>query len=472
MPKTRVTLASNANQKTRSVVLLETSSDTDLLQQIHEYSKNKLRIKDPKRIFGENGNELHTSEEVAGFITNDCCLLVSSGENFVGAVKTTAPAPPASSVPTVVRVLANRSFVDQEAVAQLKTTSTLSGVELAVGMPDLHPGGKHPVGCTFGTSRYIYPALIGNDIGCGMALYALTGLSADDIKPDKFADKLRGIESAWDGDTKAWLAEVGVEPTDYDASLGTIGGGNHFAEITVVEKVKDAERFEQAGLSERTAYLLVHSGSRGLGQSILESHTKQHGTKGLEIGTPDFDAYMKQHETACKWARRNRELIAHRILSALNYQGASRKILDIWHNNVCEKSFEDGRTLWLHRKGAAPSDQGLVVIPGSRGAYSFLVLPEGGQETNAYSLAHGAGRKWTRTKAQTQLRQKYRGSRGKELLQQTRFGGAVVCEDPALLFEEAPEVYKQVEDVVEDLSEFCKVVAILKPLVTYKLRKE
>jgi len=78
-------------------------------------------------------------------------------------------------------------------------------------------------------------------------------------------------------------------------------------------------------------------------------------------------------------------------------------VLDVCHNSVTAKQHE-GHTCWLHRKGAAPSDQGPVVIPGSRGALSYLVLPLGDGAGHAYSLAHGAGRKWTRTSARERMR--------------------------------------------------------------------
>ena len=123
---------------------------------------------------------------------------------------------------------------------------------------------------------------------------------------------------------------------------------------------------------------------------------------------------------------------------------------------------------WLHRKGAAPHDCGPVVIPGSRGALSYLVEPTGDGENSGFSLAHGAGRKWSRTEARERMRERYRS----EALLRTPLGNPVICEDRALLFEEAPEAYKKIDRVVADLVDAgaCRVVATLRPLLTYKVR--
>jgi release factor H-coupled RctB family protein len=335
-------------------------------------------------------------------------------------------------------------------------------------MPDLHAGKTYPIGATFVSTNIIYPALIGGDIGCGMALWKLK-LSAEQIHPDRLASSIPAMENPWtDGDPAAWLRQAHVEPTPFDGSLGTIGGGNHFAEIQVIEEVTDKQRFTELGLSSSNAYLLVHSGSRGFGQSILDQHIESFQTHGLNTDSDAFKAYMSQHDRACAWAKRNRELIAHRILTSVGVE-AEQQVLDIWHNNVTSRE-EQGRSVWVHRKGAAPSDKGLVVIPGSRGTFSYLVEPYGDQTENCWSLAHGAGRKWTRSKANATLRQKYQDANAKQALKTTAFGGVVVCDDRNLLFEEAPEAYKNVEEVVKDLERFARVIAVFKPLVTYKMR--
>lgn len=95
--------------------------------------------------------------------------------------------------------------------------------------------------------------------------------------------------------------------------------------------------------------------------------------------------------------------------------------------------------------------------------------PTGSQEKNGFSLAHGAGRKWTRSSTRSRLKGKY----SSDSLLQTRFGSRVICEDRDLLYEEAPQAYKNISVIAGDLQDagLLKVIAVLQPLITYKVRK-
>jgi release factor H-coupled RctB family protein len=145
-------------------------------------------------------------------------------------------------------------------------------MEEAVGMPDLHPGKDSPIGAVFRSQGVIYPHLVGSDKGCGMALWK-TALRDGKLKLDRWERKLEALAGPWDGDASAFMAEHGVSPTAFDASLGTVGRGNHFAELQRVFEVVDAEKFAQMELDAKSLYILVHSGSRGFGESILHAHT-------------------------------------------------------------------------------------------------------------------------------------------------------------------------------------------------------
>ena len=154
-----------------------------------------------------------------------------------------------------VRVLASpNSWIEGTAVEQLKKTAGLPGMRLAVGLPDLHPGKGSPIGAAFVVEDRLYPALVGNDIGCGIGLWR-TSLSASKIRREAWVDKLRRLDEPLDGDTGAWLAEHGVAPTGFEPSLGTIGGGNHFAELQVIERVEDAGAFEKNCDSQPSRYI-------------------------------------------------------------------------------------------------------------------------------------------------------------------------------------------------------------------------
>ena len=357
-------------------------------------------------------------------IVYDSVVYVSCGEPFVGKPAASSSSP--AGLPASVKVIASKSYIEEEAVKQLERTALLPGMQVCAGMPDLHPGKGFPVGAAFATTEWIYPALIGGDIGtlirflycmscqlyiayfvhlmltsaigCGMTMYRTS--IPPDVRPSKVADALAHLESPWtDGSAPTWLSSRGIAPTPFDALLGTIGGGNHFAELQRVERIVDADAAAQAGIAPDALYLLVHSGSRGLGAQVLDAHVAKHQAGGLRAGSEEAAAYMARHDHACEWARASRSLIAFRFFNCLAHTDTlPEPILDIWHNNVERIEFSDGRMLWLHRKGAAPSNRGLIVIPGSRGAASYVVLPTGAQDENAFSVAHGAGRKLSRSK--------------------------------------------------------------------------
>ncbi|MEM9150734.1 MAG: RNA ligase RtcB family protein [Cyanobacteria bacterium P01_F01_bin.3] len=374
----------------------------------------------------------------------------------------------------VVRVIASENtWIEGNAVRQLETTAQLKGVTRAVGMPDLHAGKGCPIGAAFLSRGWIYPALVGNDIGCGMGLWR-TALKARKLKLDKWTEKLH-LDGPWDGDTAEWLADYAL-PTDlFAASLGTIGCGNHFAELQQVETVYDSEACEALGVEKKWLYLLAHSGSRGLGHEILRQHVSVYRADGLAAESMAATEYLEAHNQAMTWAVANRALIAHRFLSALGSEGTN--VFDLSHNTVTPKVI-DGETYWLHRKGAAPADAGPLVIPGSRGTFSYLVEPVAENPVeSAFSLAHGAGRKWMRSscgraspsQSKARLSNKYRPD---DLLK-TDLGGRVICEDKALIYEEAPQAYKNIETVIQDMvdASLIRVLARLKPVLSYKTRR-
>ncbi len=142
--------------------------------------------------------------------------------------------------------------------------------------------------------------------------------------------------------------------------------------------------------------------------------------------------------------------------------------LDVNHNLV-EACQINGIIGWLHRKGATPSDRGLVIIPGSRGDYSYLVAPQG-NDACLNSLAHGAGRKWMRGECKGRLSHRYTPVQ----LSRTELGSRVICANKQLIYEEAPQSYKSIDTVIESMVNIgvIQVVARLKPIITYKTSGE
>jgi len=392
--------------------------------------------------------------------------------------------------PTVRLFASAASWIEGEALRQLYATSKFEGMHSAVGFPDLHPGKGGPVGAAFVTSGLIYPNLIGGDIGCGMALFK-TDLVQRDIKLNRWAGLPFDLEHAWEGDVHEVLAASKLDSTQFDGALGTLGGGNHFAELQRVEEVLDAAAFRRFGLGKQQLAILIHSGSRGLGESALRGYTAVYGAAGLDPESFTATAYLQDHDQAVRWSRVNRRLLAERFAQAL---GAEASLLwDGCHNSItpapCSSRREEAPTksawgdegdkaakvslltsaaTWVHRKGAVVAEDEAVVIPGSRGSLSYLVKPLGDGESRAWSLAHGAGRKWARSEARLRMRERF----GKEQLVQTSLGSRVICGERDLLYEEAPAAYKNIEAVIEDLVDagLVSVIATFRPLLTYKCR--
>lgn len=358
----------------------------------------------------------------------------------------------------VVTIPAESAYFEQSALNQLEQCSALPGSCYAVGFPDLHPGKGIPVGATLVTQGRIYPSLIGGDIGCGMSFWQ-TDYKLRKFKADVVVRRFAAFEQ-----TELHLLDAGLP---FAASLGSVGGGNHFVELQRIERVYDQSRANELGLCERKLQLLLHSGSRGYGEQILRAHVDVHAARGLDAESTVASAYMQQHDAAVDWAALNRKRLAQRVGELM---GTSVALVSDVPHNLIESKEVDGEPLWLHRKGAAVADRGPLVIAGSRGTFSYLVEPLLDCADAAWSLSHGAGRKWNRTESLARMRQRFR----KEQLVQTALGGRVICTQKQLLFEEAPPVYKDIDVVVQHLvaAGLIRVIASLRPLLTYKTSTE
>lgn len=336
------------------------------------------------------------------------------------------------------------TWIDGRAVAQLEDLRQLEGVAAIAAFPDLHPGRFGPVGIAVDSVETIHPGLIGNDIGCGVAL-AVTDLAAHRLNFERTVARLAVLDAVDDSTTL------------FGRPLGTIGGGNHFCELTVLDDVYDQASAEAAGLRRGVVNILVHTGSRSLGTEVFEAVLGEHGTHPLRDGAAR--TYLDGHDRAVAFARANRAHVIVRAAEALRC--GAEIISDVAHNFV---ALEEGHL--RHRKGASTARQGLCVVLGSRGALSYLVEPLPGPATALASLAHGAGRKLDRASARARF-----GGKGVVAAQSRNpFGGRVVCNDKALAAEEAAGAYKSIDQVMADLAGFglVRLVASLKPLLTFK----
>jgi release factor H-coupled RctB family protein len=414
------------------------------------------------------------------------------------SVSTTPSAPRAT-----VRVFAAPdSWIESDSVDQCHQVAALDGMIHVAGMPDLHPGKGAPIGAAM-LSSVLYPLLVGSDIGCGIAVFPF---KLKRVVPERLASRFPDLDVPVDPadfntailntatfNTAAFNGEI---PGGYAEQLGTLGRGNHFVELARVDDVRHAGHAARLGLAAGDTVLIVHSGSRGLGQRILREHTEEHGAGPAA----DPAAYLAAHDEAVRWGHLNRRVMAERVADALGAE-LGEPVTDVCHNSVEVRSgsphadglHPDGLRseglplgglgsgghgsggpgsgglpagrLYLHRKGAAPGDGQDVLIAGTRGTHSFLVAGHAGPEAG-YSVAHGAGRKMSRADALRRGKAKHRI----EELRRTAVGSLVVCGDRQLLFEEAPTAYKRIEQVIGDLVTHGLATPIVStlPLVTYK----
>lgn len=358
----------------------------------------------------------------------------------------------------VVIIADHKTSPEGSAVQQLQNTAALEHIHAAAGMADLHPGRGYPVGAAFFSRTHLYPALIGGDIGCGMALWQ-TDMPLRKTKVDKLLRRIDSLETPLTD-----FFDEAVDDLPYQHALGTIGGGNHFAEIQRTDAVLAPEHLPP-DYDADALQILVHSGSRGYGGAILREHLEAYGHAPLDGDRPEAIAWLNKHNDAVRYATINRNLIAKRLAAQL---GCSMRVLSHTAHNQLIRTSVGTEVGWLHRKGAAPADRGLVVIAGSRGSHSYLVLPTEKDGGNLRSLAHGAGRKWQRGACKARLSAKY----SPEVLARNPFGGHVICADKTLLYDEAPQAYRNIEHTIAALvaHELIVPVARLAPLLTYKTK--
>ena len=283
------------------------------------------------------------------------------------------------------------------------------------------------------------------------------------------------------------------------SQLGTLGSGNHFAELQYVAEIYDEEAARAFGLRRDQVTVMIHSGSRGLGHQVCEDHLRVmlKAAQKYKITLPDRQlccapitspegrAYLAAMNAAANFAFANRQVMAHwvreSIATALGLAADAtgiRTIYDVCHNIAKFESFPAGR-LCVHRKGATrayppghpqtPAPYRAVgqpvLIPGDMGRYSYvLVGTERAFEETFGSSCHGAGRRWSRGHAKRQ-------AKGVHVFKELEARGVVVmAAGAATVAEEMPEAYKDVADVVNVVHEagIARRVAQLRPIGVIK----
>ena len=333
-------------------------------------------------------------------------------------------------------------------------------------MPDVHLSSNVCVGTVLATTHTVYPAAIGSDIGCGVATVCVSDdpqLLDDEESAGVLLRALYEFVPAMRHRRAPTLPkELARELShpaltkritrDGQAQFGTLGSGNHFLEFQAADD----------GL-----WLMVHSGSRSMGESIRDWHLRESkfGLAPLGVDTPQGQAYLHDLRWALEYAKASRLAMLQAASKAL---GRISNIAPHWdtlvdcHHNAVALEEQAGRRLWVHRKGAIPAhdgEQGL--IPGSMGTCSYHVQGRG-CEPSLCSCSHGAGRRLSRSEARHEI------SIGS--FEQQMEGIWYDHRRARQLVEEAPLAYKDIGQVMRAQHELTRVVRVLRPVLSYKGR--
>ena len=378
--------------------------------------------------------------------------------------------------------------IEDAAKDQLKNIANLPFVHHHVAaMPDVHLGIGATIGSVIPTHKAIIPASVGVDIGCGM-MAVETSLKAEQL-PDNLRQLRSAIESAVPvgfnmhsvrnipeavaGTVNAGLvrilkkypklAENAKRGTSqrWARQIGTLGGGNHFIEVCLD--------------TEGKVWVMLHSGSRGIGNKIgshFIAEAKELLThRGVKLpdknlawfdeGTELFDDYVFAVEWAQDYAAKNRQVMMSAVIEALRMTlpefVLEATAINCHHNYVARES-HFGADVYVTRKGAIRAGKGeLGIIPGSMGAKSFIVRGRGNADSFE-SCAHGAGRKMSRTAAKRRFNRQ-------DLVEQTR---GVECRKDKAVIDEIPAAYKDIDAVMANQNDLVKIVTTLKQVVCVK----
>jgi tRNA-splicing ligase RtcB len=454
-----------------------------------------------------------------------------------------------------VRIFASEKLLEatlgDKSITQAVNASTLPGlVSHVTVMPDVHQGYGFPIGGIAATelpSGVISPGGIGYDINCGVRMLS-TSMSHEELKPHvkalasalnahcpsgvgkkgkirlsaKQLDDVLRTGSKWalkngyaTPDDVARTEENGSMPGADSAALsprakergrpqlGSLGAGNHFIELDVVEEIYHAEAAQAMGLQAGNIVLQIHCGSRGLGHQVCSDYVRelQSAVQRYKIQLPDRELvcapldspegerYFGAMSAAANYAFANRQLLTHQARQAFEQTLAGKvsnwdlhQVYDVAHNiGKIEEHEVDGKRMrvCVHRKGATrafgPGFEGLpkeyrhlgqpVLVPGSMGTRSWVMLgTEHSMRDSFGSCAHGAGRVMSRSKAK-------RSIRGDKLFQKMQSEGISVHAGSMPGFaEEAPQAYKDVDSVVQVVADarIAQKVAHVRPIAVIK----
>lgn len=373
--------------------------------------------------------------------------------------------------------------IEPEALQQLYNISEMPFVfkHLAV-MPDCHLGKGATVGSVIATKGAIIPAAVGVDIGCGM-IAVKTQFKRSDL-PESLAAMRIGIERRIPcvgrmpvynskvqptaekriEELKELANKLDIDPQEFDPrwqlQLGSLGGGNHFIELTIDE--------------DESVWAFLHSGSRGIGnkmachfikeaQKVCQKYLiplKDPDLAYLVEGDPLFKEYINHLNWAQHFALLNREEMMERVLLELKYTlGDVQELERInCHHNFTQKEHHFNTDVWLTRKGAISAAEGKKgLIPGSMGTASYVVSGLG-CAMSFNSSPHGAGRRFSRNKARSLF----------TMEDMVKSMQGIECRYQESLLDELPGAYKDIDEVMENAKELVKIEHTFRQVLNVK----
>lgn len=355
-----------------------------------------------------------------------------------------------------------------EVSSSVERLRALEDVQYVAVMPDCHLAAEVCNGCVLATSKFIYPDAVGGDIGCGMAAVAFD-CGDDLLKPERAAARVLAelyecipvnryhrpaeLPERLDSTMLCHSSLEKLKGREGKVQFGTLGRGNHFVEFQCDE--------------QNRLWLMVHSGSRAMGQAIRKYHVGQarmcSGLPVLEADSSAGQKYLADAGWAEEYARQSRftmvDSVAALMRRCFGVNSVEDSFTDCCHNLIRrEKHF--GRSLWVHRKGANRAAQGeRGLIPGSMGSESFHVQGRGNEEALC-SSSHGAGRAMSRDQARRQISPaRFQLALNGVWFDQRKASG---------LREESPDAYKDIRAVMRAQKDLVRIVRVLQPVLCYK----
>lgn len=367
-------------------------------------------------------------------------------------------------------------FIEESAFQQMHQASRLPISIAAALMPDAHAGYGLPIGGVLATENAVIPYGVGVDIGCRMCM-SIFSIDPKQLTQKEQYFKRELLEATLFGSGQQFdraADHVVMEHPSFNElpllaglqqraskQLGTSGSGNHFVEFGIVDIT---EKDEIAGIEAgRYLALLSHSGSRALGANVANHYTKIAKEKRKLPGEASNLAWLSLDEQegieywmAMNLAGEYASACHHIIHEKIAKQLGERPLTMIEnHHNFAWKEIHDGKELIVHRKGATPAGKDVLgIIPGSMTDPGFIVKGKG-FPASLGSASHGAGRRMSRTKAINSIT-------NKDLKQLLDKHGVVLIGGG---LDEAPQAYKNIEDVMKSQEALVDVVGKFTPKI-------